>query len=150
MIYENRRVVLKVICVIWTVLCFGEDSFPFSYNSSCQSWLIWLRPQSLMKENRKVLHQIWNWKSGIVLRRERKLPCFWFLATMLRTLKLTCHTTSLCWMVWLWPAFSNSCLVLPAHIHYMRCSVCLLPNASRPKAESENKRRHIWAIPLRT
>jgi hypothetical protein len=82
--------------------------------------------------------KVWYW-----FTTTRKPPCFMFLAVMLRSFKLTCHTTSLCWMVWLWPAFSNSSLGLPTHSHYMRRSVCLLPDASRPKAESENKRRRV-------
>ena len=97
----------------------------------------------------KGFHQIWNWKFDIDLRQEKtKLACFRFWTVMFRIFKLTCHTTSLCWKVWLGPAFSNSSLGLATHSHYMRCSVCLLPNASRPKAESENKRRHVWALTL--
>jgi hypothetical protein len=122
---------------------------------SCRIWLFdsveslithGLANSKFLREQ-KDFHQIWNWSMISIYDMKKTFHVSEFLSVTFKIFKLTCHTTSLCWKVWLGPAFSNSSLGLATHSHYMRCSVCLFPNASRPTAESENKRRHVWAVP---
>jgi len=90
-----------------------------------------------MKQNRKIFIKYGTKSMISIYYGGKKFPCFRFLAVIFWNFKLTCHTTSLCWMVWLWPALSNSSLGLPTHSHYMRCSVCLLPNAESEKRKAD-------------
>ena len=60
MIYENRCVVLKVACIISTVLCFGERFFSIPIEQFL-SELTYLTQTAKSDETEpKDFHQIWN------------------------------------------------------------------------------------------